>query len=126
MWRLMRGRRLLGVQFRRQVVIGDHIVDFLAREAALVVEIDGVTRHKRQRAQDAARDRKLARRGFRVLRIPGSLVERDLVAATALVIQALLEAREGAGCVLPAVLIECALGAQALLDFDRCRTSVRD
>lgn len=97
MWRLMRGRRLLRVQFRRQVVIGDHIVDFLAREAALVVEIDGDARHERQRAHDAARDRKLAQRGFRVLRIPASLVERDLVQATALVIQALLDARGESG-----------------------------
>src|SRR5690606_7895434 len=96
MWRLMRGRRLLGIQFRRQVVVGDHIVDFLAREAALVVEIDGDVRHRTQRAHDARRDAKLVRRGFRVLRIPASLVERDLVAATALVIQALLEALDAA------------------------------
>ena len=92
MWRLMRGRRMLGFQFRRQVVVGDFIVDFMARKASLVVEIDGDARHDRQRAHDAARDRKLARKGFRVLRIPASLIECDLVRATALVFQALLEA----------------------------------
>jgi len=92
MWRLMRGRRMLGFQFRRQVVVGDFIVDFMARKASLIVEIDGDAYHDTQRAHDARRDEKLRRRGFRVLRIPASLVDRDLVQATALVYQALLEA----------------------------------
>src|SRR5690606_27964289 len=40
LWRRLRGRRL-GVQFRRQVVLGSFVVDFLAPSARLVVEVDG-------------------------------------------------------------------------------------
>jgi very-short-patch-repair endonuclease len=69
-------------------------VDFLAPSASLIVEVDGDDRHKRQRAHDAARDRKLVRAGYTVLRIPASLVARDLTAAVALVIQALLDAAD--------------------------------
>ena len=39
LWRRLRGRRL-GVQFRRQVVLGRYIVDFVAPKARLVVEVD--------------------------------------------------------------------------------------
>jgi very-short-patch-repair endonuclease len=73
------------VQFRRQQVIGEHIVDFLARKASLVVEVDGDVLHAHQAAADARRDEKLRRTGYRVLRIPASLVERDLEAAVALI-----------------------------------------
>jgi very-short-patch-repair endonuclease len=84
----IRGRRL-GVSFRRQQVVGSHIVDLLARKARLIVEVDGDAWHEHRSAADAARDRKLVRAGYTVLRIPASLIERDLAAATALVQQAL-------------------------------------
>jgi len=84
----LRGKRL-GVSFRRQQVLGSSIVDFLARDAKVIVEVDGDVYHEQRRAADAARDRKLMRAGFAVVRIPASLVESDLAAATALVEQAL-------------------------------------
>src|SRR5690606_19004795 len=77
LWSAIRGKRQ-GVQFRRQQVIGNHIVDFLCRKAALVVEVDGDSYHAQQLALDARRDAKLRRAGFRVLRVPASLVETDL------------------------------------------------
>jgi len=88
----IRGKRL-GVSFRRQQVIGNHIVDFLARQVSLVVEIDGDAYHAQRRAADARRDVKLRRAGYRVLRIPASLVERDLPGAVALVREALSSER---------------------------------
>ena len=88
LWSGIRGKRL-GVQFRRQQVIGNHIVDFLCRPARLVVEVDGDLYHARQVALDVRRDAKLRRAGFRVLRIPASLVEKDLPAAVTLVREAL-------------------------------------
>lgn len=80
----IRGGRL-GVTFRRQVVLGDFIVDFLARKARLVVEVDGDALHEQTRAHDAARDRKLGWIGYRVLRIPASVVTRDLSRAIGMV-----------------------------------------
>ncbi len=76
----LRGRRL-GVAFRRQVpVLGRFIVDLLAPEVALVVEIDGAYHAQRQRA-DGRRDRALVRAGYRVLRLEAELVMSDLEAA---------------------------------------------
>jgi very-short-patch-repair endonuclease len=85
----IRGKRL-DVSFRRQQVIGNHIVDFLARKVSLVIEIDGDAYHRKRVAADARRDLKLRRAGYRVLRIPASLVEWDLPAAVALVREVLL------------------------------------
>src|SRR5688572_14160124 len=66
LWRALRCRGL-GVEFRRQVVIGERfIVDFVAPAAKLGVEVDG-RYHGRRRSADASRDRKLARLGYRVL-----------------------------------------------------------
>jgi very-short-patch-repair endonuclease len=76
LWSLIRGGRT-GVWFRRQVVIGGRfIADFVAPAARLVVEVDGGY-HSRRRAADARRDRALARRGYRVLRLEADLVLRQ-------------------------------------------------
>ena len=73
----------LGVAFRRQVpLLGRFIVDLLAPELRLVVEVDGGY-HVRRRTADERRDRALARAGFHVLRVEAELVMRDLNAAIA-------------------------------------------
>ena len=41
LWMHLRGRRLDGSKFRRQVPIGPYIADFLCLEAKLIVEADG-------------------------------------------------------------------------------------
>ena len=72
----------LGVTFRRQVPIGEYVVDFVARSAHLVVEVDGGYHEKRSRA-DARRDRALEKLGYRVLRLPAELVVEHLAQALA-------------------------------------------
>jgi very-short-patch-repair endonuclease len=76
------------VWFRRQVRVGPFIADFLAAGPRLVVEVDGGY-HTARRTADTRRDRKLARLGYRVLRIEASLVERNLAEAVAMVREAL-------------------------------------
>ena len=86
----LRGGRL-GVAFRRQVpVLGRFIVDLLAPELRLVVEVDGGYHEARRRA-DARRDRALERAGYRVLRLEAELVTRDCEAAVARVRDAIGE-----------------------------------
>jgi guanylate kinase len=76
----VRGKRL-GVAFRRQVpVLGRYIVDLLAPELRLVVEIDGAY-HLVRRDADAQRDRALVRAGYHVLRLDAELVMLDTLAA---------------------------------------------
>lgn len=55
----LRGSRL-GVAFRRQVVLGEFIADFIAPSVRLVVEVDGACHAHRARA-DAGQDRAPAR-----------------------------------------------------------------
>ena len=67
LWHYLRNRQLAGFKFRRQVVIGNHVVDFACLEAKLIIEADG-GQHAEQQAADAARTAELERKGFRVLR----------------------------------------------------------
>jgi very-short-patch-repair endonuclease len=92
LWEALRGRKL-GVQFRRQVPLGErYVVDFAASAARLVVEVDGGC-HARRRCADERRDRELGRLGWRVLRLPAALVMRDLPAAMQRAIDALKETK---------------------------------
>ena len=40
LWQALRGRKL-GVEVRRQVVLGQYVVDFLVPACRLVIEVDG-------------------------------------------------------------------------------------
>jgi very-short-patch-repair endonuclease len=87
LWRALRSGKL-GVPFRRQVVIGRYILDFVAPRVSLVVEVDGA-HHRLRRAGDARRDAKLERLGYRVLRLEAEFVMRRLPMALARVRDAL-------------------------------------
>jgi very-short-patch-repair endonuclease len=67
-WEMLRGRRCLGLKFRRQQVILGLIVDFYCPEKRLALELDGEI-HDHQRGYDQARDALLAQGGIRVVRI---------------------------------------------------------
>ncbi|HEX3849504.1 MAG TPA: endonuclease domain-containing protein [Polyangiaceae bacterium] len=86
LWRALRSSQL-GVAFRRQVPVLGFIVDFFAPAIRLVVEVDGGY-HARRKSADARRDRKLARAGYRVVRIDAEVVMHDLDAAVVKVVQA--------------------------------------
>jgi very-short-patch-repair endonuclease len=88
LWSALKGSRL-GLPFRRQVVMGRYIADFVCPQARLVVEVDGEV-HTRRAHLDAHRDSILQRAGYRVLRIPAALVTSNLDAAVELVRTALL------------------------------------
>lgn len=69
LWQLLRGRRFLGLKFRRQHPIGPYVVDFFCSEVGLVIEADGA-RHFPRPKRDVDRDRWLWSVGFSVLRFP--------------------------------------------------------
>jgi very-short-patch-repair endonuclease len=72
------------MEFRGQVVIGPYIVDFLAAQVLLVVEVDGSAHLGRERA-DARRDRWLRDAGYRVLRVSADAFMGDLGAVVSAV-----------------------------------------
>ena len=67
LWKQLRGCRLKGYKFRRQVVIEPYIVDFVCLEAQLIIEADG-GQHIEQKVYDAERTAMLETRGYRVMR----------------------------------------------------------
>jgi very-short-patch-repair endonuclease len=67
LWSALRNRRLEGIRFRRQVVIGHYVADFCSANPKLIVELDGI-QHEAQRSYDDARTRDLEDAGYRVLR----------------------------------------------------------
>ncbi|TIV00806.1 MAG: endonuclease domain-containing protein [Mesorhizobium sp.] len=67
LWSELRGRRLNGHKFVRQLPVGPYFADFPCREANLVVEVDG-SQHV-NRSQDRYRDETMNRNGWSVLRV---------------------------------------------------------
>lgn len=87
LWQYLRASQL-GVEFRRQVVIGSYIVDFLAPAMRLVVEVDGGYHEQRVRL-DAVRERRLVRAGCTVVRLAAESVVREPRSAVAAIVEAL-------------------------------------
>ena len=85
MWTLLRDRRFSQWKFRRQVPLGDFVVDFVCVHAKLVIELDGF-QHKApdQAAFDQRRTATLEAVGFRVVRFWNSWLytEREGVMET--------------------------------------------
>ena len=67
LWNVIRAKRFYGYKFKRQVLIGNYIVDFLCPEKMLVVEIDG-GQHSENVDYDNIRTEYLKNNGYRVLR----------------------------------------------------------
>ena|SRR5436190_8271151 len=87
LWRLLRGRRLEQLKFRRQFPFGPYILDFVCLHHRLVVEADG---YWHDPVADAERDRWLVGEGFRVLRFDNG----DIVGRTELVLAAIVAATQ--------------------------------
>ena len=41
LWQKIRAKKLSGIKFRRQVPVGNYIVDFVALSKKLIIELDG-------------------------------------------------------------------------------------
>jgi len=69
LWQLIRGHRLEGISFRRQMPIAGYIVDFAAPAHRLIVELDGSQHGESARQErDDERDEALRSLGWTVLR----------------------------------------------------------
>jgi len=66
LWTLLRNRRFAQYKFRRQLPVGDYVVDFVCLSHKLIVEADG-SQHA-ENLRDTIRDAYLAGQGFRLLR----------------------------------------------------------
>jgi very-short-patch-repair endonuclease len=79
MWEQIRGRRFLGLKFRRQFPIDGFVSDFCCYELRLVVELDGrVHEDPSQAERDQNRDAHIRSLGYTVLRFPNEAVLEDM------------------------------------------------
>ena len=67
LWRQLNRRQIAKLKFRRQVPIGEFIVDFVCFDCDVIVELDG-GQHADQTVYDNQRTRWLESQGFCVLR----------------------------------------------------------
>jgi len=68
MWNQLKQGRLNGLDFDRQKVIGNYIVDFFCAERSVVLEVDGSS-HDDRYEHDIRRDAYLGRLGLTVIRL---------------------------------------------------------
>ena len=79
LWNIIRAKRFHGLKFKRQVLVGDYIVDFLCPEKKCIIEIDG-GQHNTPEAilYDNKRTKYLESRGFKVLRFWNSDIDNNI------------------------------------------------
>ena len=80
LWRELRGRRFLGLKFRRQHELVGYVLDFYCHELRLGIEVDGSSHWETDLAieYDAKRARKIGMNGVTVVRFTNREVLHDL------------------------------------------------
>ena len=69
LWSKLRAKQLKGVQFYRQKIIGNYIVDFYCPKSKLVIELDGGQHYSEDgKEKDRIRDAYMSGLGLTVLR----------------------------------------------------------
>ena len=77
LWEVLRANQL-GEKFRRQHIIGDFIVDFVALNSKLIIEVDGAYHNDAEQMEaDKLRSEFLNEAGFKVLRFTNEQVLQD-------------------------------------------------
>ena len=79
LWSKIRRKQLKNLQFYRQKIIGNYIVDFYCPKAKLVIELDGGQHHSEiGKESDEYRDDYLSQMELKVLRFSNAEVFNDL------------------------------------------------
>ena len=76
-WQHVRNRSFNGLNFDRQRIIGNYIVDFCCKDTGVVIEIDGES-HGIKADEDKIRDKYLNNLGLEVIRIRDVEILRNM------------------------------------------------
>ena len=69
LWNLLKNRQFHNLKFKRQQPIGDYIVDFICKEAKIIIEIDGGQHNEPENIEyDKTRTEYLNTFGYKVIR----------------------------------------------------------
>ena len=90
LWMKIKNKKLKGLDFDRQRVIGDYIVDFYCPSLGLVIEIDGSS-HLFSYENDVEREEYLVSLGLRLLRFDDLDVKHNLEAVLGRIIEVVEE-----------------------------------
>ncbi len=78
LWKLLKGKQIAGLKFRRQHSVGVYILDFYCPQIKLAIELDGAV-HNRQQDYDEQRTYYLNKvEGIEVLRFENRTVFEDV------------------------------------------------
>ena len=79
LWSILRNRQFYGLKFKRQVPIGQYIVDFVCEEKRLIIELDGGQHNEPESIlKDENRTNYLNSRGYKVIRFWNNEVNDNL------------------------------------------------
>lgn len=79
LWVHLRNRQIQGVKFRRQVPIGNYIVDFISIQHKLIIEIDGGQHNEEMiKDYDSQRTKFLEDKGYKVIRVWNNEITENL------------------------------------------------
>jgi very-short-patch-repair endonuclease len=79
LWKVLKGKQLEGLKFRRQHSIGNYIVDFYCPEYKIAIELDGNYHFEEgQMLRDERRDKFLSDIGIKVIRIENDNVFNNI------------------------------------------------
>ena len=79
LWNVLKNRQVAGLKFRRQVPVGEYVVDYLCAEASLIVELDGMS-HEGRQGYDTKRTEFLRSLGYTMFRVTNDDVLDDVEA----------------------------------------------
>jgi len=93
LWNQLKRGQFEGLDFDRQKIIGNYIVDFYCAEKNAVIEVDGSS-HDDKAEYDAQRDAFLTGLGLHVIHILDKDVKQDIAAVMDLLMQQLFSPPE--------------------------------
>lgn len=95
LWSHLRGKQLDGIQFYRQKIIGNYIVDFYAPKMNLVIEVDGEQHLEVENLEkDRMRDEFLWKQGLTVLRFSNFQVLQEMEGVLRIIEERLKEGKD--------------------------------
>ncbi len=77
-WQQVRAKQFHYIDFDRQRIIGNYIVDFYVKALGLVIEIDGIS-HQDKMEYDTERQRYLESQGLKVFRVTDGEVKKEIL-----------------------------------------------
>ena len=81
LWRLLKGKQIDGLKFRRQFGLGPYVLDFYCPEIRLCIELDGDVHKSYEQSQyDEIRTRFIASNHIKVIRFENDVVYRNMEA----------------------------------------------